>query len=94
MSLFGYRVPMMASLLVWCVVWEIVGRLDLVFLLPPFSQVLAAAVELVQTPSWQNATVTTLRAFVMGMALSIVVGVPLGILMGRSRWPTTCSACG
>ena len=29
MKLFGYRVPMMASLLVWCVVWEIVGRLDL-----------------------------------------------------------------
>ena len=85
MTLFGYRVPMMASLLVWCVVWEIVGRLDLMFLLPPFSEVLAAAVELVQTPSWQSATVTTLRAFVIGMALSIVVGVPLGILMGRVR---------
>ncbi|TIQ19046.1 MAG: ABC transporter permease, partial [Mesorhizobium sp.] len=27
MTVFGYRVPMMASLLVWCVVWEIVGRL-------------------------------------------------------------------
>ena len=85
MTLFGYRVPMMASLLVWCVVWEIVGRLDLVFLLPPFSEVLAAAVDLVQTPSWQSATVTTLRAFVIGMALSIVVGVPLGILMGRVK---------
>ena len=22
MTLFGYRVPMMASLLVWCVLWE------------------------------------------------------------------------
>ena len=85
MTLFGYRVPMMASLLVWCVLWEIVGRLDLIFLLPPFSEVLAAAVDLVQTPSWQSATVTTLRAFVIGMALSIVVGVPLGILMGRVK---------
>ena len=71
MTLFGYRVPMMASLLVWCVVWEIVGRLDLMVMLPPFSEVLAAAVDLVQTPSWQSATVTTLRAFVIGMALSI-----------------------
>ena len=85
MTLFGYRVPMMASLLVWCVAWEVVGRLDLVFLLPPFSEVLAAAVDLVQTPSWQSATITTLSAFVKGMALSIVVGVPLGILMGRVR---------
>ena len=40
MKLFGYRVPMMASLLVWCVVWEIVGRLDLMLMLPPFSEVL------------------------------------------------------
>lgn len=85
MTLFGYRVPMMASLLVWCVVWEIVGRLDLIFLLPPFSDVLVAAFNLVQTPSWQSATVTTLRAFAIGMALAIAVGIPLGILMGRSR---------
>ena len=85
MTLFGYRMPMMASLLVWCVVWEIVGRLGIMFILPPFSDVLAAAVELVQTPSWQSATLTTLRAFAMGMALAIVVGIPLGILMGRVR---------
>lgn len=85
MKLFGYRVPMMASLLVWCVVWEIVGRLDLMLMLPPFTEVLGAAVGLVQTPSWQSATVTTLRAFFLGMALSIVVGVPLGILMGRVK---------
>ncbi|TIT25450.1 MAG: ABC transporter permease, partial [Mesorhizobium sp.] len=85
MTLFGYRVPMMASLLVWCVVWEIVGRLDLIFLLPPFSDVLAAAFNLVQTSSWQSATVTTLRAFATGMALSIVIGVPLGVLMGRVK---------
>ena len=85
MTLFGYRVPMMASLLVWCVAWEIVGRLDLIFLLPPLSDVLRAAVDLVQTPSWQSATLTTLRAFAVGMALAIAVGVPLGILMGRVK---------
>lgn len=85
MTLFGYRVPMMASLLVWCVAWEIVGRLDLIFLLPPFTEVLAAAVDLVQQPSWQSATVTTLRAFFIGMVLSIVIGIPLGILMGRVK---------
>jgi NitT/TauT family transport system permease protein len=85
MTLFGYRIPMMASLLVWCVVWEIVGRLDLLVMLPPFSEVLRAAVDLVQTPSWQSATVTTLRAFAIGMVLSVAVGIPLGILMGRSK---------
>ncbi len=85
MTLFGYRIPMMASLLVWCVLWEIVGRLDLMFILPPFSEVLAAAVDLVQLPSWQSATVTTLRAFLIGMVLAICVGIPLGMLMGRVK---------
>ena len=85
MTLFGYRVPMMASLLVWCALWEIVGRLDLIFLLPPFTEVLAAAADLVQLPSWQSATVTTLRAFTIGMALAIAAGIPLGMLMGRVR---------
>lgn len=85
MILFGRRVPMMASLVVWAILWEIVGRLGVVFILPPLSAVLAAAVELVQQPSWQSATVTTLRAFASGMALSVVVGVPLGVLMGRVK---------
>ena len=85
MTVFGYRVPLMASLLLWCVLWEIIGRLDLVFLLPPFTEVVAAAIDLVQMPSWQSATITTLRAFVIGMALAILVGVPLGMLMGRVR---------
>jgi NitT/TauT family transport system permease protein len=76
---------MMASLLVWCVLWEIVGRLDLMFILPPFSDVLVAAVDLVQLPSWQSATVTTLRAFLIGMVLAICVGIPLGMLMGRVK---------
>jgi NitT/TauT family transport system permease protein len=85
MTVFGHRVPMMASLIVWCVLWEIVGRLDLMVMLPPFTEVLGAAVALVQTASWQSATVTTLRAFLVGMTLSIAVGIPLGMAMGRSR---------
>jgi NitT/TauT family transport system permease protein len=85
LTIFGTRIPIMASLIVWAILWEVVGRLDLVFLLPPFTEVLQAAVELVQTPSWQAATVTTLRSFAVGMVLSIAIGIPLGFLMGRVR---------
>ncbi|WP_029008091.1 ABC transporter permease [Azospirillum halopraeferens] len=83
MTLFGVRVPMMASLILWCVLWEIVGRLDLIFLVPPFTAVLAAAWELVNTGTFQRATVTTLWAFFVGMGFAIAVGVPVGLLMGR-----------
>ncbi|MGH6959975.1 MAG: ABC transporter permease, partial [Dongiaceae bacterium] len=85
MTLFGYRIPMMASLLVWCLLWEAIGRADIIFLVPPFTSVLAAVGELVQLGKFQTATVTTLRAFAIGMALAIVVGVALGALMGRVR---------
>ena len=85
MTLFGYRVPMMASILVWCLLWEIIGRSGLMYLIPPFTSVLAAVVGLVQLEKFQTATVTTLRAFAIGMALAAVVGVALGVLMGRVK---------
>ena len=82
MTLFGHRIPMMASLLVWAVVWEIVGRMDVIFLIPPMSDIVTAGVRLVQSGSWQNASIITLRSFAVGMLLAIGIGVPLGILMG------------
>jgi NitT/TauT family transport system permease protein len=85
MTLFGYRVPMMASLVVWCVIWELVGQSGAMFLVPPLSSVLASAVTMVQTPTWQAAAMITLHSFVIGMAFAIVVGVVLGVLMGRFK---------
>ena len=85
MTVFGFRVPMMASLIVWALAWEIVGRLELMFLIPPITSIFSAGVELVQTGSWQNASLITLRSFILGMALAIGICVPLGELMGRFR---------
>jgi NitT/TauT family transport system permease protein len=85
MKLFGYQIPMMSSLILWAVLWEIVGRLGIIFIVPPFSDVLVAAVDLVQQPTWQSATVSTLRSFGIGIALAIGIGVPVGVAMGRSR---------
>ena len=85
MRIYGHNVPMMASLLIWCALWEVVGRLGLVFLLPPFTEVLAAVGELAGKASFWSATWITLRSFALGMTLAILVGVPLGILMGRSK---------
>jgi NitT/TauT family transport system permease protein len=83
MTLYGYRVPMMASLLVWALLWELVGQLELVLMFPPLSAVLAALVEMVPTATFLDAAWITLRSFVAGMALAVVIGVPMGILMGR-----------
>ena len=85
MTLFGTRIPMMTSLIFWLLVWEIVGQLELSFLIPPITSIIRAGIGLVQTGSWQSASIITLRSFGYGMALAIVVGVPLGVLMGRFR---------
>ena len=85
MSVRGHRVPMAFSLLVWFAVWEVVGRLELVSLLPPFSDVLGAFGEVVGSDTFADAAWITLQAFLIGMALSLAVGIGVGILMGTSR---------
>ena len=85
MTLYGFKIPMMTSLIFWALVWEIVGRMDVIFLIPPMTSVIAAGVGLVQTGSWQAATLITVRSFALGMALAIAIGVPLGVAMGRIK---------
>ena len=85
MTILGRRVPMMASLLVWFVLWEVIGRLDLIMLIPPFTGVVAAGVAMLPTGKFQAAIGITLHAFVVGMAFSLVIGITIGVLMGRIR---------
>ena len=84
MTIRGVRIPMIASLLVWAVLWEIVGQLDVTMLLPPLSDVFVRMVAIVPTPVFLKALWITAYAFVIGNVIAILVGVPLGILMGRS----------
>jgi len=84
MTIHGYRIPMMASLILWAILWEIAGQLQLTILLPPLSRVLVRLVEIVPTPKFLWALWVTAKAFFIGNVIAILVGVPLGILMGRS----------
>lgn len=84
MEIAGVRIPTMASLLIWAVLWEVVGRLDLTILLPPLSNILMRMVEIVPTASFADALLTTGAAFFGGTAIAVVLGVPLGVVMGRS----------
>ncbi|MGH8866407.1 MAG: ABC transporter permease [Actinomycetes bacterium] len=83
MTFRGHRIPMAFSLLVWCVIWEVVGRLGLVSLIPPFTDVISAMFEVVPSQEFAEAASITFQAFAIGMALSFVVGIGVGFLMGR-----------
>jgi NitT/TauT family transport system permease protein len=79
----GYRIPMVFSLVVWCVLWEIIGRLQLISLIPPFTDVIEAMFVVIPSEDFVQAVAITFQAFAIGMGLALVAGVGLGVLMGR-----------
>jgi NitT/TauT family transport system permease protein len=81
----GHKVPIALSLLVWCLLWEVVGRLGLISLIPPFTEVLRALPEVIGSASFAEAAKITFQAYGIGMALSLTIGIGMGILMGRVR---------
>ena len=85
MTVYGYRLPMWLALGIWAILWEIVGRLEVIMLIPPLSAVFGAMGNVLMTRSFLEAIGITLEAFGIGMALSLVVGISVGVLMGRVR---------
>jgi NitT/TauT family transport system permease protein len=79
------RIPPVFSLLIWISLWEIAGRLELAFILPPFSDVVEQLFILMWRPDFQSAALLTLKAFVIGMTIAIVVGITIGFMMGTSK---------
>ncbi|HEX2351437.1 MAG: ABC transporter permease [Hyphomicrobiales bacterium] len=74
-----------ASVAVFFVIWEYYGRrMDPIFMAPP-SAIFEAAVQLIQSGALKKAMVQTLWPFSVGMALTVVVGIALGIVMAQWR---------
>jgi NitT/TauT family transport system permease protein len=77
------RLPAAVSIALWCLVWELAGRSGLSLVVPPFSRVLTAGAAALATEKFGLAALLSLRAFALGMALALLVGVPLGVVMAR-----------
>ena len=85
MIVLGYRLPGMSSLILWGLLWEAVGQSGLTFFLPPLSEVFATLFEIFGTPAFQKALSETAQAFLAGVVSAVVIGIPVGILMGKNR---------
>ncbi|MGI9374274.1 MAG: ABC transporter permease [Hyphomicrobiales bacterium] len=85
MTLFGYKLPAMSSFILWGLLWELVGRSGLTFFIPPLSEVVATLFSVIGTPAFVKALKETAYAFLMGVFFAVAIGVPVGILMGKSR---------
>jgi NitT/TauT family transport system permease protein len=76
---------MLLSLIVWFLLWEAVGQAKLSSIVPPFSAVIEAAIEIAPTDKFRSAALISLRSFALGMGLALAVGIPLGVLMARVK---------
>jgi ABC-type nitrate/sulfonate/bicarbonate transport system permease component len=63
-------------------VWEVAGHALHFPWLPPFTAVLAAAWELIATGQIIGNLITSLSALAMGVAVALIIGIPLGLMMG------------
>jgi len=84
MTLGKIRIPMFCSLIIWAALWEIVGRTGASFIIPPLSNIFTRIVEIVPTAGFAEALLITGKAFLLGNVIAICIGVPLGVIMGRS----------
>jgi NitT/TauT family transport system permease protein len=68
------------------VLWEIAGRSLGFRFLPPLSTVVAASREMIATGVLIEQLGRSLASLALGYGLALVIGLPLGALMGRYRW--------
>jgi len=74
------------SLIVVLVLWEIVGRLGLVYynFLPPISDILLKFWQLTVTGVMIDQTVLTVERALAGLVIAVLLGIPVGILTARN----------
>jgi NitT/TauT family transport system permease protein len=80
----GYAIYSL-SLVGGIVLWEALGWLLALPWLPPFSKVMVALTELIQSGEILANLVISLRSLAIGFTISLVLGFVVGIMMGLSR---------
>jgi NitT/TauT family transport system permease protein len=80
-----YRILSVVGLLVGLVVWEVIGRLELSPAFPPVTAVLGAVVEVWTSPRFLDALRESLISIAIALPPSIILGVGLGLLVGRYK---------
>lgn len=73
------------SLLGGILIWEIAGQLVHFAFLPPFSQVLTATWRMLLSGEILSNLGSSLAALAVGYGLAVIIGIPVGVLMGRYR---------
>lgn len=77
------RILEITSVALAVIIWEIIARIiNKKYILPSFTEVVTAFLELVSEGELYRDIITSLNYFAIGMGVAIAVGIPLGIMMG------------
>jgi NitT/TauT family transport system permease protein len=79
------RLPSLISLGIGVVAWEVAGHLMHFSFLPPLSRVVLRTIELIASGQILGPLAASMVSLFIGYGLAVVVGVVLGLLMGRYR---------
>lgn len=82
MAVAGLRAASVAAFLL---LWEWAARVPISFNFPSPGATVRALVELVRSGVLLGATLTSLQSLLLGMGAAVVVGIPLGLVMGVVR---------
>jgi NitT/TauT family transport system permease protein len=72
----------LASIVIFCIAWEIAGRIPINVAFPPFSEVVAAFGRLIADGTLPAAFLNTLQPLVIGVFLATSIGIVMGVGMG------------
>src|SRR5215510_4060550 len=72
----------LASIALFCGAWEIAGRIPINLAFPTFSDTAIAFGQMVADGSLPKAFLITLKPLVLGVVISAVLGVSIGVAMG------------
>jgi NitT/TauT family transport system permease protein len=75
----------LSSIALFCGIWEIAGQIPINLAFPSFSATFIAFLSLIADGSLPKAYLNTLQPLVIGVGISAVLGVGLGIWMGLRR---------
>src|ERR687894_921875 len=78
----GMAVWRLASVALFCGLWEVAGRIPINPAFPPFSDTLLAFAQMIGDGSLPRAYLITLQPLVLGVVISATLGVALGVLIG------------
>lgn len=73
------------TFLVFAVAWQVYGTFWGGLLVPTFTETVVAFAHLVTTPEFWDAFFVSNQALVLGFLGAIVIGIPVGVLLGRYR---------